>query len=213
MNSDAISRIKKFLSIYNKDFESLTNNQKEKLLLIDNAIQNRLNSINNAKQTIKENAITLVTISKDTGILRPTFYQQPLFEAYIKSYMETDTKELSDNMVKTKEKEIKSLQNDLSNLSNSDFDWASKLADAESSLDSLLQDIMQSIDLLENSLRFMSDGVEKIKVQKAIDILKKNKAVYFRCLENDAKQLFNDVKNGKAEVFEDADSLIKSLES
>ena len=159
MDSKTLIRINKFLSNYNKTFDELTRNQKEKFLIIDDAIQKRLFNISQASATIKENAITPVTISKDTGILRPTFYQQPLFDAYIKSYMNLESKDSSEQKAQKRDKHISDLENEIAYFVDRDFDWAKKLAEKEKELSEKEERILRIEQLLKKYINLMDSTI------------------------------------------------------
>lgn len=171
MDRKTLIRINKFLSNYNKSFDDLTRNQKEKFLIIDDAIQKRLFNIFQANAAIKENAITPVTISKDTGILRPTFYQQPLFDAYIKSYMNLDSKESSEQKAQKRDRQIADLENEISHFVDRDFNWANKLAETEADINILDKNAKETIEKLKTAKRFTNSSYAESLIEEAISLL------------------------------------------
>lgn len=173
MEKKAIARINVFLSTYDKTFDNLTKNQREKFLLIDSAIQNRLEKITEAKEIIKENAINTMNISKDTGILRPALYQQPLFDAYIKSYKseESSTAKLTVQNTVNNNKQLDS-QPEL--VMKNDIYWASKLAGAESKYDNLAENVSNALDILKYIRQDASKNLLETKIKQAINALERD---------------------------------------
>ena len=187
MEKKAIARINVFLSTYDKTFDNLTKNQREKFLIIDSAIQNRLEKITEAKEIIKENAINTMNISKDTGILRPALYQQPLFDAYIKSYKseESSTAKLTVQNTVNNNKQLDS-QPEL--VMKNDIYWATKLVAAESKRNKLADNVLKAIYVLRSSNKHESmDSIER-DIEQAIKILESDITVEPDKLESAAEK-------------------------
>ncbi len=173
MDNEAIDRINDFLSNYDKSFNDLTKNRQEKFLLIDDAIQKRLRKVAEAKEVIKENGINAMNISKDTGILRPTFYQQPLFDAYIKSY-KTEESNSSQSSVQKVNEENKQLRKQIELFMKNDIYWASKLAGAESKYDNLAENVSNALDILKYIRQDASKDLLETKIKQAINALERD---------------------------------------
>lgn len=187
MDNEAIDRINDFLSNYDKSFNDLTKNRQEKFLLIDDAIQKRLRKVAEAKEVIKENGINAMNISKDTGILRPTFYQQPLFDAYIKSY-KTEESNLSQSSVQKVNEENKQLRKQIELLMKNDIYWASKLAGAESKYDNLAENVSNELDILKYIRQDASKDLLETKIKQAINALERDITVESSNIENEAEK-------------------------
>lgn len=187
MDNEAIDRINDFLSNYDKSFNDLTKNRQEKFLLIDDAIQKRLRKVAEAKEVIKENGINAMNISKDTGILRPTFYQQPLFDAYIKSY-KTEESNSSQSSVQKVNEENKQLRKQIELLMKNDIYWASKLAGAESKYDNLAENVSNALDILKYIRQDASKDLLETKIKQAINALERDITVESSNIENEAEK-------------------------
>lgn len=187
MDNEAIDRINDFLSNYDKSFNDLTKNRQEKFLLIDDAIQKRLRKVAEAKEVIKENGINAMNISKDTGILRPTFYQQPLFDAYIKSY-KTEESNSSQSSVQKVNEENKQLRKQIELLMKNDIYWASKLAGAESKYDNLAENVSNELDILKYIRQDASKDLLETKIKQAINALERDITVESSNIENEAEK-------------------------
>lgn len=136
-----IKRIDNFLLDYDKEFNRLTKNQKEKMLLIDKAIQARKTNIKKARETIKNNAINPSTISKDTGIKREAFYQCEMFAEYIKSYKTFEQRELLEQEIQKRDSEIEKLNSFIKQFLERDMEYAEKII------------------YLENELKWLKDSI------------------------------------------------------
>lgn len=191
MDNEAIERIHDFLSNYDKSFADLTKNQQDKFLLIDAAIQKRLNKVAEAKEVIKENGINAMSISKDTGILRPTFYQQPLFDAYIKSY-KTEESIPSQSSVQKLNEENKQLRKQIELFMKKDIYWASKLAGAESKYDNLAENVSNALDILKYITEDASKGLLEIKIEHTINALERDITVEPSNIENEAEKIMDE---------------------
>ena len=173
MDTEAIERINAFLSNYGKSFDTLTKNQKDKFLLIDNAIQQRLTKINEAKEVIAKNSINTMNISHDTGILRPTFYQQPLFDAFVKSYKSEEPGTSQPSRQNPSDK-TEQLNKQIELFMKRDIDWASKLAKAEEKYDSVMESVSEAIQRLSGIEEYETKTLLENRINKAINILKKH---------------------------------------
>lgn len=191
MDNEAMERIDDFLSNYDKSFADLTKNQQEKFLLIDAAIQKRLNKVAESKEVIKENAINAMNISKDTGILRPTFYQQPLFDAYIKSFK---TEELNTTQASVQKviEENKKLSKQVGLFLKKDIYWASKLAGAESKYGRLAENVSNAIEVLKSIRECESKDSLESKIERAIKALERDITVEPSNIENEAEKILDE---------------------
>lgn len=172
METEAIKRINAFLSDHGKTFDHLTKNQKEKFLLIDGAIQKRLKKIDEAKEVIANNAINTMNIAQDTGILRPTFYRQALFDAYVKSYKSEEPGQAQPSHQKPSDK-TEQLTKQIDLFMKRDIDWASRLAEAEEKFDSVMESVSEAIQRLSGIEEYETKTMLENRINTAINILKK----------------------------------------
>lgn len=111
-----------FLRSRNKTAESVGTSLYEKLLIVENEIIKRNNSIAKANETLKMNAINITSISESTGISRKTFYNQTLLSEFVKQNSSTDhtlkkeCEKLKDKHDELKEKFLKEVTKDVDDL-------------------------------------------------------------------------------------------------
>lgn len=83
---EGLKRIQAFLAERNQSTETITASRLRQLQNIDKAIQQRLEAIAVAKESLKTNTITLQAIAADSGISRKTFYNNDLLKEYVESH-------------------------------------------------------------------------------------------------------------------------------
>lgn len=82
------SRIIEFLAKNNASINTISKKQLANLEKVDAEIQKRLESLKQARNTIKLNAINIAAIAKETGISNKTFYNNTLLKKFVDSYSE-----------------------------------------------------------------------------------------------------------------------------
>lgn len=87
MDEQQITRIKDFLIKNGLGLDTITKHRLNQFKKVDGAIQSRLKTINEAKETIKEMVINIVAISEASGISRKTFYNNnQLLKKFVDTY-------------------------------------------------------------------------------------------------------------------------------
>ena len=87
---EGLKRIQSFLAERNQSTETITANRLRQLQKVDKAIQQRMEAIEAAKESLKANAITVQGIATDSGISRKTFYNNDILKEYVESYINID---------------------------------------------------------------------------------------------------------------------------
>lgn len=83
-------RIESFLKEQGLDISSVPRQRIKQLLMIDVAVQKRLQAIKQAQKIVKDNSISIVSIANDSGITRKTFYNNEILKTYVESFTSID---------------------------------------------------------------------------------------------------------------------------
>ena len=92
--------IQEFLLSHGSSLEAMSKARVQQFLKVYDVIERRKENINAARNTLSQNAITLVAISEETGISRKTFYNNKL----LKQYVEEQASQFDDLKTPAKEK-------------------------------------------------------------------------------------------------------------
>lgn len=111
MVNEKVGRLEAFLATQNANVETISKARIKQLEKADEAIQKRLETIEEARKNIKDSVINVSSISADTGISRKTFYNNDLLRLYVERYATTEEEEqLEIECNKLKEKNAELLQ-------------------------------------------------------------------------------------------------------
>lgn len=114
-----------FLKENKKDENTISKPLYKRLELVEEEILKRKDSISQAEQSIRGNAINISSISEATGISRKTFYNNELLNEFVSNNSTID-KETKDNITKIKDK-LDDNEQKLRKLMNRDIDQITSL--------------------------------------------------------------------------------------
>ena len=86
MDAETLTRIRTFLEGQGQALESIPKSRLVQLEKVDSAIQKRLASIAEARNTLRNCCINVSTIAADSGISRKTFYNNDILRLYVERY-------------------------------------------------------------------------------------------------------------------------------
>lgn len=92
MENEKVKRINEFLACHETSIDTISKQKISQFEKVDDAIQSRINLINQANEIIKNCKINISMISKDTNISRKTFYNNSLLKAFVENYSTPDEK-------------------------------------------------------------------------------------------------------------------------
>jgi len=151
-----------YLLSKNKDKETISKGQYNKLLAIENEINRRNKIVSEAQKTIKDNQINIKTIAEATSISRKTFYNNEFLKEFV-----SINASMSNDCTKDELKRLKS-----------------QLQDSESKIKKLIEkdidteDLKHTIEKLEIELSHANERVEYLEKQHEQTIEKEKTKVY-----------------------------------
>lgn len=83
MDEQKLNAMQTFLMAHGSSLESLTKARATQLSKVYDAVEARKQRLQEAKQAASDSAITILSISSDTGISRKTFYNNELLKLYV----------------------------------------------------------------------------------------------------------------------------------
>lgn len=121
--NETILNIQNTLKKMGYNYYALKDKDKEHLIKIDESIQEIFRKEKEAKETLSRSTVSTKGISKDTGISRQTFYNNPILNEYIDYYAKQFKKVDMSEIQKDSNEKIKELQEQLDKLHRRDIQF------------------------------------------------------------------------------------------
>lgn len=83
MDEQKLNTLQTFLMAHGSSLEALPKARANQLSMVYDAVEIRRKRLETAKSSIKDSAITVLSIASDTGISRKTFYNNELLKLYV----------------------------------------------------------------------------------------------------------------------------------
>lgn len=149
-----------FLKENKKDENTISNPLYKKLELVEEEILKRKDSISQAVQSIRDNAINISSISEATGISRKTFYNNDLLSEFVNNNSTVD-KETKEAISKIKDK-LDDSEQKLQKLLNRDVDQIT---------------VLNEVSKLRKELEHAQKRIKSLEEQHEQDMQKLNQPV------------------------------------
>lgn len=149
-----------FLKENKKDKNTISNPLYKKLELVEKEILKRKDSISQAEQSIRDNAINISSISEATGISRKTFYNNDLLSEFVNNNSTVD-KETKEAISKIKDK-LDDSEQKLQKLLNRDVDQIT---------------VLNEVSKLRRELEHAQKRIKSLEEQHEQDMQKLNQPV------------------------------------
>lgn len=149
-----------FLKENKKDENTISKPLYKKLELVEEEILKRKDSISQAEQSIRDNAINISSISVATGISRKTFYNNDLLSEFVNNNSAVD-KETKEAISKIKDK-LDDSEQKLQKLLNRDVDQIT---------------VLNEVSKLRKELEYAQKRIKSLEEQHEQDMRKLNQPV------------------------------------
>lgn len=160
---DAESRIIDNLKTFEINCEIKPNTMKH-LIKIDSVLESLSKSQNDAIQELKNGKISINKISKETGISRQTFYNNPIIITYIENYISLKTVNNPYDIIEKLREEIRYKDKMIKSFVERDANISKYKAKNQELIEEVisLQETIKSQEELIHKLKFKSKNLERV---------------------------------------------------
>lgn len=163
MAKEINKRIEEYLDKKKISIDTLSSGKVEKLIDIDNAIQARQENLIKGRDLIKENAINIFNIARDTKISNKTFYSNDLYKDFVEMFGNNDIeKKVTESDFNRLREENEALKKQIQGMVMRDID-IEKIKHEYNSLTIELANANKHIKVLEEELEKAKSKYEKMK--------------------------------------------------